>query len=148
MSANFFKQPIDDRLSSWANFRSELENSQTPFEDVWTFWKDCPFIPYNHKIDPYHQKSWPSPWEIIVDNRYDDFTKALMIAWTLKLTKRFQNSRIEIKTMIDKDHKSQYTIVYVDDEWVINYNDNGPTEAKDVPSSFLLENQVELVTPR
>ena len=71
-----------------------------------------------------------------------------MIAWTLKLTKRFQNSRVEIKTLLDKDHKSQYTIVYVDDEWVINYNDNGPTEAKNVPSSFFLENQVELETPR
>lgn len=71
-----------------------------------------------------------------------------MIAWTLKLTKRFQNSRIEVKTLLDKDQKAQYTIVYINEEWTINYNDNGPTRAEDIPSSFLLENQVELEMTR
>lgn len=143
-----FNQNIDDRLSSWAEHRAHLSNSTLPFVDVWEFWQHAPYIPYNNKIDPYHQASWPSPWEIIVDNKYDDFTKAVMIAWTLKLTKRFEKSKIEVKTYVDNAKSRQYNIVCVEDTWAINYSDNGPVSLEIMPDSFLLENLVELGTPR
>jgi hypothetical protein len=143
-----FNQNIDDRLSSWAKHRAHLNDSISPFVDVWEFWQHAPYIPYNNKIDPYHQASWPSPWEIIVDNKYDDFTKAVMIAWTLKLTKRFEKSKIEVKTYVDKAKSRQYNIVCVEDTWAINYSDNGPISLEIMPDSFLLENLVELGTPR
>lgn len=139
-----FKKNIDDRISSWAQHRTQLEISNNPFEDVWNFWRDAPHITYNNQIDPYFQYNWPNPWDIIVYNKYDDFTKALMIGWSLKLTKRFQNNKIEIKTLVDNLKIRQYNLVYVDDEWVINYNDNGPVPMKDIPNDFVLENLVEL----
>lgn len=143
-----FNQPIDDRLSSWAQFRDSLNTKDDPLTDVWEFWKRAPFIPYNHKVDPFYQASWPSPWEIIVENKYDDFTKAIMIGWTLKLTKKFQDSKIEIKTVVDKQKSAQYNIVCVDEEWIINYSDNGPIPSNTLPNSFLLENLIELRPPR
>ena len=139
---------IDDRLSSWAELRNNLETSENPFQDTWDFWCQAPFIPYNNKIDPYHYQSWPNPWSIIVDNRYDDFTKVIMIAWTLKLTNRFQDSNITIQTLVDKQKSTQYNVVIIDEEWVINYSDNGPISAKSMPISFYLENLIELKTPR
>jgi hypothetical protein len=42
----------------------------------------------------------------------------------------------------------QYNVVYINEEWVINYNDNGPIDAKDIPETILLENIVELTGPR
>lgn len=143
-----FNKSTDDRISSWATFRNSLSESSTPLEDVWDFWKDAPFIPYNRKIDPYNQKGWPTPWEIIVDNKYDDFTKALMIGWTLKFSQRFKESSIEIRTMVDKKKPAQYNIVCIDALWAINYNDNGPISIDKVPSLFYLENLVELKMPR
>ena len=143
-----FNQNIDDRLSLWAEHRVHLSNTASPFEDVWEFWRHAPYIPYNNKIDPYHIASWPSPWEIIVDNKYDDFTKAVMIAWTLKLTNKFEKSKIEVKTYIDKAKSRQYNIVCVEDAWAINYSDNGPVTTENIPDSFFLENLVELGTPR
>jgi hypothetical protein len=143
-----FEKNVDDRLSSWAEHRSQLNHSEDPLASVWEFWRHAPFIPYNNKVDPYYRQSWPSPWEIIVDNKYDDFTKAVMIAWTLKLTKKFENSKIEIKTYIDKDKSRQYNVVCVDDRYAINYNDNGPVTTENIPDSFLLENLIELNTPR
>jgi hypothetical protein len=143
-----FNLNIDDRLSSWAQHRAQLNNSITPLEDVWSFWKYAPYIPYNNKIDPYHRQAWPSPWEIIVDNRYDDFTKAVMIAWTLKLTDKFNKSVIVIKTYVDKSKSRQYNVVCVDNMWAINYNDTGPVAIENIPDSFLLENLVELVPTR
>ena len=143
-----FDLSVDDRLSAWADLRERLETSETPLDTVWNFWKDSPFVPYNNKVDPFHQRSWPTPWEIIAENRYDDFTKALMIGWSLKITKRYKDSIIDVRTMLDNSHNRQYNIVCVENCWTINYNDNGPELLEKVPESFLLENLTELKQPR
>jgi hypothetical protein len=143
-----FNQPVDSRLTEWANHRRELDEVEDPLQVVWDFWHQAPFVPHNKNIDPYFQKSWPSPWEIIAENKYDDFTKALMIGWTLKLTKKFKDSKIEVRTLIDSNQTRQYNLVYVNDEWVINYNDNGPVHEEELTGSFRLENLVEVTTPR
>jgi hypothetical protein len=143
-----FNQPVDSRLTEWIDHRKQLDEVEDPLQEVWDFWHLAPFTPHNRNIDPYYQKSWPSPWEIIEENKYDDFTKALMIGWTLKLTKKFKDSKIELKTFIDQSKTREYNLIYVDEQWVINYNDNGPITADIVPESFRLENLVEVSTPR
>jgi hypothetical protein len=143
-----FNQPVDNRLTEWIDHRKQLDEVEDPLQEVWDFWHLAPFTPHNRNIDPYYQKSWPSPWEIIEENKYDDFTKALMIGWTLKLTKKFKDSKIELKTFIDQSKTREYNLIYVDEQWVINYNDNGPIDADNVPDSFRLENLVEVSPPR
>ena len=143
-----FNQSVDQRLTHWLNLREKLEQSNSPFVEVWEYWQPAPFIPYNNKIDPYYQASWPTPWEIIVDNKYDDFTKSLMIGWSLKLTERFKNSKIEIRTLVDNSKNSIYNVVIVDDRIAINYDDNGPTDASIIPDYFSIENLVELKSIR
>ena len=139
-----FNESIDERLTQWARHRKNIEHSTAPFEDVWLFWKSAPYIHYNALLDHYYQKSWPSPWEIIVHNKYDDFTKAVMIGTTLKLTDRFKDSTIKVETYVDSTKKSVYNIVNIDDAWIINYNDNGPVSLTDLPENFYLENSIEL----
>jgi len=143
-----FDKSVDQRLTSWINFRKSLDTSETPLQDVWDFWHVAPFIPYNKNIDPYYQRNWPSPWEIIAENKYDEFTRALMIAWTLKLTNKFAETKIEIRTLVDNKFNREYNLVYIDDNWVINYNDNGPITTKEIPDSFRIENLVEVKAPR
>lgn len=142
-----FDQSVDDRLSAWASLRSKLDISENPLEDLWEAWKSAPFIPYNNKIDPYFQYEWPTPWEILVENKYDDFTKALMIGWTLKLTKKFQNNLIELQTFIDRNRNYRYNVICVNKQWIINYHEDGPVNIKDLPDSFCLENLIELQIP-
>ena len=143
-----FRQSPDERLSTWKEFRNGLETSVDPLLDVINFWAGAPYIPYNHNVDPYNRNSWPSPWEIIVQNRYDDFTKALMIGYTIKYTDKFGNTDIAIKTLVDNSQKSVYNIVVVDDKWVLNYQENTLVEACDVPEEFRLENLVVLERPK
>ena len=139
-----FHQSVEERLSAWASHRDELDNCDDPLGLTCDFWRFAPFIPYNKDIDPYNQRDWPTPWEIIVENRYDDFTKALMMAWSLKYTKRYKDSKIEIKTLVDSHKNCYYNIVCVDDTWALNYNDNGPEPIENIPESFSLENLIEL----
>ena len=143
-----FNLSVDERLSEWATHRRQLDEVENPLQEVWDFWHRSPFTPHNRNVDPYYQQSWPSPWQIIVDNVYDDFTKTLMIGWTLKLTKKYQNSKLEIRTLVDSNQTRQYNLLYIDDTWVINYSDNGPVPLPDVPESFRLENLIEVCTPR
>jgi hypothetical protein len=139
-----FNKSIDDRLSLWAEHRQSLNTSDDPLMETWEFWKHTPFIPFNKNIDPFNHKSWPTPWEIIVHNRYDDFTKSLMIAWSLKYTNRFKEAKIEIKTIVNDSKTCYYNVVCVDNMWAINYSDNGPIPITDIPESFFIENQVEV----
>ena len=143
-----FNQSVDQRLTEWINCRNNVEQYENPLQYVWDFWHGAPFIPYNKNIDPFFQRGWPSPWEIIAENKYDEFTRALMIAWTLKLTKKFSNSKIEIRTLVDETRNREYNLVYIDDTWVINYDDNGPVRTSDLVGSFRLGNLIEVSTPR
>lgn len=143
-----FEETVEKRLETWLEFRKKLEKSSNPLQEVWDFWNQAPFIPYNQYIDHYYQNAWPSPWEIIAKNKYDDFTKALMIGWTLKITKRFNESDIFLQTAVDISSQREYNLVYVDNSWVINYSDNGPVDIKNLPDSFKVENLIELTTPR
>lgn len=143
-----FEKSIDERLSVWVSFRADLSKNNQPLEAVWEFWKSAPYIPYNRNIDPFNQKKWPNPWEIIVENKYDDFTKALMIAWTLKLSENYKNNLIELKTLIDKNRSLTYNIVCIDNTWVLNYSDNGPVTVDDISKDLCLENLIEVNWPR
>jgi hypothetical protein len=142
-----FDSAVDDRLSGWAELRKNIETSETPFEDVVDFWSAAPFTAFNHNIDPFYVASWPTPWEIIVENKYDDFTKAVMIGYSLLFTDRFKDSDIQIKTLVDTEGKRLYNVVYVDDSWVLNYKDSQVVLADKVPSLYNLENLIELKRP-
>lgn len=143
-----FKLDVEDRLSAWSALRKDVDISSDPLQTLIDFWANTPFVPHNHNIDPYYSASWPTPWEIIVENKYDDFTKAVMIGYTLLLTNRFKDSKIEIQTLIDNEQNRLYNIVYVDDEWALNYQDNQVVAKNKVPSLYRLENLVELKRPR
>jgi len=143
-----FDLPADNRLSAWVQLRQNLEISNTPFEDVVEFWANSPFVPYNRNVDPFNQRSWPTPWDIIVENQYDDFTRALMMANTLKLSTRFKNDNIMIKTMVDSSQNKSYNIVIINEEKILNYIDNEVVDIKNLPPTFLLENLIEVNGPK
>ena len=143
-----FNLSPDERLSAWSEHRHSIDSSPNPLEALIEFWDHPPYVPFNRNVDPYNQRSWPTPWEIVIENKYDDFTKGLMMAWTLKLTDTFKDSKIEIKTYTDAHRARQYNLVCIDDKFVINYTDNGINAPSDIPESFQLENLIEVCRPR
>lgn len=143
-----FDLDTDSRISVWVDHRRSLDNAVDPLQECWEFWKSAPFVPYNRRVDPFFQRSWPTPWEIIADNKYDDFTKALMISWTLKLTERFKNSKIEIKSFVDSSVARQYNCVFIDNEWIINYDDYTPVHSSKLSKDINWENLISIDRPR
>jgi hypothetical protein len=143
-----FDLEVDDRLAAWADLRKSMDSSSDPLQTVIDFWSAAPFHAHNHEIDPYYSQSWPTPWDIVVANKYDDFTKAVMIGYTLLLTERYKNSSIQIKTLVDSNFKRLYNVVYVDDTWALNYDDTKVVSVNNIPSLYSLENLVVLERPR
>lgn len=142
-----FEQSSEDRLTIWAEFRKNLSVSASPLQEVLDFWNHAPRIIHNHLVDPYNPRSWPTPWEIIVNNKYDDFTLSLMIAYTLKLSDRYKDSKIEIKTMVDSSKTVLYNLVYVDDSNILNYSST-PIKESEIDNELYLENLIEVIFPR
>jgi len=143
-----FKKPLDERLTEWSELRKSLDNLDDPLTKVLEFWNGAPAVNYNHKVDPYNIKAWPTPWEIIVENRYDDFTLALMIGYTLKLSNRFKSDQITIKTMVDYPKTKLYNLVYINENKVLNYDKNCVVNCQDIDPNLYLENQIEVIFPR
>jgi hypothetical protein len=143
-----FKSDLDSRLTAWSKLRKNLEVSEYPFQDLIDFWQQAPLSNNNNPIDPFYPASWPTPWEIIEINRYNDFTKAVMMGYTLLLTDRYKDLSIQIKTLVDKEHKRLYNAVYIDDMWVLNFSDFEVVLSDQIPNSCCLENLVELKRPR
>lgn len=143
-----FKKSPEERLSIWSEFRKTLNQCNDPFNAVSLFWQDAPRILFNYKVDPFNRKSWPTPWEIIVENKYDDFTLALMMGYTLKFTEKFKDSTIEVKTMVDYSKTKLYNLVFVDGEFVLNYDKNNAIKAADIDQELYVENNVDIYQPR
>ena len=138
-----FNKSAEDRLSEWSEFRKKLEFIENPLDAVVEFWSSAPRITHNHRIDPYNYKTWPTPWELIVENRYDDFSLALMIGFTLKFSNKFKNEEIQLRTMVDRIRNKLYNLIFVNDEHVLNYS-NSVVKVENIDNNLYLENLVEI----
>ena len=114
-----FKSFGNERLTEWRQFRQQLEVSDNPLQDVVDFWGNAPFV--NRYLNPDNPKTWPDPWHLILDDKYDDLGVALGMYYTVKLTQRFMNTHSEIhSSMLPTDREPRFILV-IDNKWVLNW---------------------------
>ena len=135
MLVTVFNLKTEDRLLTWRNFRNTIEESNSPFEDVALFWSTTP---YNSKVlDPYNPKSWPDPWKLVINNRYDLLAITLGICYTLTLTARFKESKCEIYTSVTEGDEPRYMCL-VNDKYVLNPCHSAVITKADIPPTAVL----------
>ena len=116
-----FDKHGSDRLTEWKKFREELENNGSPLESVVDLWRKAPFVnPFININDP---ASWPDPWKLIIDGKFDYFGIALGMLYTVKLTQRFLNVECEIYKSISNNDKDLQFIIVVDNSKILNWNE-------------------------
>ena len=106
-----------DRLTAWRDFRNKLETSGTPLEDVANLWSRAPFV--SAFLNPKDPKTWPDPWHLVLDSRWDDLAIVLGMLYTIKLTDRFKDAQLDIQSFTAKDGSPQYILV-VNNKHVLN----------------------------
>ena len=111
----FHKSP-DERLSAWKSLREQINESDTPLEAVAEFWGDVPLISYNHLIDQYNPKSWPTPWHLLNNNGYCELARALGIVYTIMIIEN--RTYTDLKIVQTKEDN----LVLVDDgKYILNW---------------------------
>ena len=98
------------RLTEWKQIRSELETAADPLRLVAELWARAPLV--NPFIDPTDPDSWPDPWHLVLDDRYDDLAVVIGMLYTIKLTQRFMDSHCEIHMSVrDENSDPEYFLV-------------------------------------
>jgi hypothetical protein len=115
-----FNSSPNERLAEWKQFRDTIEISNTPLEDVAELWSHAPFV--SSFLDPRFPNTWPDPWHLILDGRFDDLAIVLGILYTLQLTQRFMSSHFEIHMSIVSQNKSPNYWLVVDGNYALNYH--------------------------
>jgi len=106
------------RLRSWVDLRNKLlrlSNSEIAVE-IDRFWQTVPLT--NHYLHPDFIKDWPDPWQLLSDNTYCYYARALGMIYTLLL---LGNKDIDLVDAVD-DNSNEVVLVLVDDaKYVLNY---------------------------
>jgi hypothetical protein len=106
-----------DRLTEWKKFRCALETDPEPLVRVIELWARAPLV--NRYLDQTDPESWPDPWRLILDGKFDDIAICLGMLYTLQLTDRFSRENFKIYTIKNLDANTGFC-VSVADRWFLN----------------------------
>ena len=115
---NVFILDYENRLRSWAALRNKIIGADPKQKciEIDSFWQRVPLS--NHYLHPDFIKDWPSPWQLLSDNNYCYYARALGMIYTLLLV---GNNSIELVEAVD-DNSNEVVLVLVDDaKYVLNY---------------------------
>lgn len=114
----FLSHPFDQRLRFWYDLRNSLQDAdiQTVCIEVDKFWQQTPLV--NHYLHPADIQDWPNPWELLNDNNYCYYARALGIIYTLLLL-----GIKDIDLCIAKDYNNVDVVLVIVDraKYVMNY---------------------------
>lgn len=119
-----------ERLTAWKEFRTTLELSPTPLEDVAILWSKAPFVSPRLSLDP---KTWPDPWKLIIDGEFDSLGLVLGMLYTLQLTDRFKGSHFEIH-MYQQEKSKEF--VLVTDNVALNWSPRSLVQFNELSERF------------
>ena len=106
-----------ERLTAWKKLRDEIETSDNPLSLCASSWTKAPYV--SEFIDPCDVDSWPDPWRLVLDGRYDNLAIAIGMLYTLRLTERFEKTEFEIYQH-KKDKKESDYFLKIGDLGVLN----------------------------
>lgn len=111
-----------ERLHEWKSFRSKL--SALSFDDAVTqtvnLWSFAPFV--SHYLDHTDIKSWPTPWELVAENKFDDLAKAAGMIFTLFLTDHGKSHSFTLLEAKGKSGLDIYNLVSIDEgKYILNF---------------------------
>ena len=137
----FLDTNVDERITLWREFRNTLNGCNDPYTKTLEFWKQAPVK--EKYLNQYNSQEWPTPWELLKENRYCPVGIPLMIGYTLKLTTRFTNVPVLIKISIDIKTQRYYNLVEVENT-IIDYENNSIVTSSELPDTVVCQEVVEL----
>lgn len=115
---NVFSIDYTTRLREWYNLRERLKNADltTICTEIDKFWKQVDLA--KHYLHPADIVDWPDPWELIYDNEYCIYARALGIIYTFML---LGINDIDLVDGIDYYEQDVCLVVVHHAKYVLNY---------------------------
>lgn len=115
---NVFLIDYETRLRSWAELRTKilplsLKEKVVAIDD---FWQRCPLS--NHYLHPDDINEWPTPWELLYDNNYCHFARALGMIYTLLL---LGINDVDLVEATDYNNNDVVLVLVDSAKYVLNY---------------------------
>ena len=113
----FLNTSFDERLRLWYDLRNSLKDNslQSKCVEIDKFWQNAPLV--NYYLHPHDMKKWPNPWDLLNDNMFCYYARALGIIYTFLLM-----GVKDIDLLTAKDYNNiDVVLVIVDKTYVLNY---------------------------
>ena len=115
---NIFILDYQTRLKSWVDLRNKITRLpvDVQIQETDRFWQRVPI--QQHYLHTDFIKDWPDPWQLLSDNLYCYYARALGMIYTLLL---LETKNIELVEAKD-DNNNEVVLVLVDDaKYLMNY---------------------------
>lgn len=131
-----FNLSAEDRIREWRRFRLDLpsQNTLQCLESVAKLWATAPMS--SQFLAPDLPETWPTAWELISDNYYDDVGLALGMYYTLFYSEIF--SPEDIMYTVYKQNTEIINTVTVH-EYVLNFNHGAVVDRKHIEFSPIFQ---------
>ena len=115
---NTFTMSFDTRMAEWYMLRQRISelNLEEQCIEIDKFWQQCPLN--NYYLHPHDIKDWPNPWQLLQDNHYCFYARALGNIYTLAI---LGIKDVDLCLAIDYTD-TEVVLVLVDNaKYVLNY---------------------------
>jgi hypothetical protein len=118
------------RQDAWRQLRTSIQaapTAQNKITQTLDFWKQAPLE--NHLLDWDNCKLWPTPWELLHNNRFCESSLSLAVAYTLVMSDPDYFPSIQLVLITDRKDHVQKIVVQTHDH-ILNYGwlDQQPTD--------------------
>lgn len=118
---NTFLNDYYTRLREWHKLKESLKEAdlQTVCIEVNRFWQQCPMS--HHYLHPADMEDWPNPWQLLSDNTYCQYARALGMVYTLLLLGIYD---IDLIDAIDYNDEQAVIVLVGDEKYTLNWYPN------------------------
>lgn len=142
---NPFLLPEKERMLSWRELRSLVSSlsDEAKYLPLIKWWAVAPICAYS--IDAYDCAAWPTPWELLNENKFCTSAIGYMMAQTLILS-GFEKSRIRLLAIKSAD--DERLVVVIDGSVVLNYSYGETYLLDDIRGDFVVRSTYEITDER
>ncbi len=136
---------------AWRNFRAQLTEDRSDLDHlqmVSDFWAKAPLVvPY---LDWDGPDTWPDPWELVAERKFDASAVSLGMEYTLLLSEdgRWTPDRLQLVLSASADRTRQNLILLVDDRYVLNHYYNVVSDLDDVSKDFVIQQRYAYINKK
>lgn len=136
---------------AWRSVRGLLTSDKDDSDHlsiVCDFWAKAPIVaPY---LDWDGPETWPDPWELISERKFDPSAVALGMEYTLMLADdgRWSPDRLQLVLVSSMDKSMQGLLLIVDGQYVLNHHYNGVVMLEEARKDFVIQQRYAYINKK